>query len=103
MRLVAGGAAIESHGLRKRYGDVVALDEVDLRVEAGSILGLLGPNGAGKTTAVRILTTLLAPDGGTARVAGFDVVKDAGKDPVTGKDRLAATAFASELKKLLGK
>ena len=79
MRVVAGGAAIEAHGLRKRYGDVVALDEVDLRVEAGSILGLLGPNGAGKTTAVRILTTLLAPDGGTARVAGFDVVKDAGK------------------------
>ena len=79
MRVVAGGAAIEAHGLRKRYGDVLALDEVDLRVEAGSILGLLGPNGAGKTTAVRILTTLLAPDGGTARVAGFDVVKDAGK------------------------
>ena len=79
MRVVVGGAAIEAHGLRKRYGDVVALDEVDLRVEAGSILGLLGPNGAGKTTAVRILTTLLAPDGGTARVAGFDVVKDAGK------------------------
>ena len=79
MRVVAGGAAIEAHGLRKRYGDVVALDEVDLRVEAGSILGLLGPNGAGKTTAVRILTTLLAPDGGTARVAGFDVVEDAGK------------------------
>ena len=76
---MAGGAAIEAHSLRKRYGDVVALDEVDLRVEAGSILGLLGPNGAGKTTAVRILTTLLAPDGGTARVAGFDVVKDAGK------------------------
>ena len=76
---MAGGAAIEAHSLRKRYGDVVALDEVDLRVEAGSILGLLGPNGAGKTTAVRILTTLLTPDGGTARVAGFDVVKDAGK------------------------
>ena len=76
---MSGGAAIEAHGLRKRYGDVVALDEVDLRVEAGAILGLLGPNGAGKTTAVRILTTLLAPDGGTALVAGFDVVKDAGK------------------------
>ena len=76
---MAGGAAIEAHSLRKRYGDVVALDEVDLRVEAGGILGLLGPNGAGKTTAVRILTTLLTPDGGTARVAGFDVVKDAGK------------------------
>jgi ABC-2 type transport system ATP-binding protein len=79
VRAVSGGAAIETHGLRKRYGDVVALDEVDLRVEAGSILGLLGPNGAGKTTAVRILTTLLLPDGGTARVTGLDVVRDAAK------------------------
>ena len=76
---VAGGAAIEAEGLRKRYGDVVALDGVDLHVGAGSILGLLGPNGAGKTTAVRILTTLLTPDAGTARVVGLDVVRDAGK------------------------
>jgi ABC-2 type transport system ATP-binding protein len=79
VRAVGEGVAIEAHGLRKRYGDVVALDEVDLRVGAGSILGLLGPNGAGKTTAVRILTTLLAPDGGTARVAGLDVARDAAK------------------------
>ena len=50
---------------------------IDLDVPAGTVLGILGPNGAGKTTAVRILTTLLPPDGGTARVAGYDVVKDA--------------------------
>jgi ABC-2 type transport system ATP-binding protein len=71
--------AIEAEGLRKRYGDVEALRGVDLRAPAGSVLGLLGPNGAGKTTAVRILTTLLAPDGGAARVAGHDVVKEAAR------------------------
>jgi ABC-2 type transport system ATP-binding protein len=71
--------AIETKGLCKRYGDVRALDGVDLRAEKGTVLGLLGPNGAGKTTAVRILTTLLRPDGGSAFVDGLDVVKDAGK------------------------
>jgi ABC-2 type transport system ATP-binding protein len=70
-------AAIEAQGLRKSFGDVQALDGIDLSARPGTILGLLGPNGAGKTTAVRILTTLLPPDGGTARVAGLDVVKDA--------------------------
>jgi ABC-2 type transport system ATP-binding protein len=69
-------AAIEAHELRKSYGDVAALCGVDLRVEPGIVFGLLGPNGAGKTTAVRILTTLLPPDAGTARVAGFDVARD---------------------------
>src|SRR4051812_16279409 len=69
--------AIETHALTKSFGDVQALCGVDLRVPPGSVLGLLGPNGAGKTTTVRILTTLLRPDGGSARVAGFDVVKDA--------------------------
>jgi ABC-2 type transport system ATP-binding protein len=70
-------AAISAEGLQKSYGKVHALRGVDLRADQGSVLGLLGPNGAGKTTAVRILTTLLAPDAGTARVAGLDVVKDA--------------------------
>jgi ABC-2 type transport system ATP-binding protein len=68
---------ITTEGLRKRFGDVVALKGLDLAVEAGSVFGLLGPNGAGKTTGVRILTTLLEPDGGRAQVAGYDVVKDA--------------------------
>ena len=67
--------AIEAVDLRKRYGDVEALRGVELAVPAGSVLGLLGPNGAGKTTTLRILTTLLKPDAGTARVAGFDVVR----------------------------
>src|SRR5215211_8212306 len=69
--------AIEVRDLRKAFGDVQALCGIDLNAAPGTILGLLGPNGAGKTTAVRILTTLLPPDAGTARVAGFDVVKDA--------------------------
>ena len=68
---------IEAHDLKKRFGATVALDGIDLEVPAGAILGVLGPNGAGKTTAVRILTTLSIPDGGTARVAGHDVVTEA--------------------------
>ena len=68
---------IEAHGLEKRYGATVALAGLDLQVPTGSILGVLGPNGAGKTTAVRILTTLALPDAGSARVAGYDVVREA--------------------------
>src|SRR5215207_9084398 len=69
--------AIVVEGLQKSYGSVRALCGVDFAARTGSVLGLLGPNGAGKTTAVRILTTLLAPDAGSARVAGLDVVRDA--------------------------
>lgn len=69
--------AIVVEGLIKRFGDLIALDGIDLRVPEGTVTALLGPNGAGKTTAVRVLTTLLAPDGGRAEVAGFDVVSDA--------------------------
>jgi ABC-2 type transport system ATP-binding protein len=64
---------IRTEGLVKRYGEVIALDGLDLVVPRGTILGLLGPNGAGKTTAVRILTTLLDADEGSAEVAGLDV------------------------------
>jgi ABC-2 type transport system ATP-binding protein len=71
--------AVETTHLQKSYGDVHALRGVDLQVAAGSVFGLLGPNGAGKTTAVRILTTLLKPDAGSARVVGLDVVRDAAK------------------------
>ena len=70
-------AAIVAEGLGKRFGPVLALDGVDLELPAGGVLGLLGPNGAGKTTLVRILATLLKPDCGRARVAGFDVVQNA--------------------------
>jgi ABC-2 type transport system ATP-binding protein len=74
-----GDLAIEAQGLCKSYGDVCALESVDLQAPSGTVLALLGPNGAGKTTAVRILTTLLPPDGGSARVAGLDVEREAQK------------------------
>jgi ABC-2 type transport system ATP-binding protein len=70
-------AAIVTEGLRRSFGSIRAVDGVDLEAPPGTVLGLLGPNGAGKTTIVRILTTLLSPDGGAARVAGYDVVRDA--------------------------
>ncbi|MGY6501484.1 MAG: ATP-binding cassette domain-containing protein [Acidimicrobiales bacterium] len=67
---------IRATGLVKKYGEVTALDGLDLAVPEGTVLGLLGPNGAGKTTAVRILTTLLRPDAGSVEVAGIDVIAD---------------------------
>src|SRR5215470_5827846 len=69
--------AIETERLAKSFGSTQALSGLDLTVQRGGILGLLGPNGAGKTTAVRVLTTLLRPDAGRARVLGFDVVREA--------------------------
>lgn len=68
-----GQPTIEAIGLRKLYGQLVAIDDVNLQVRAGEILGFLGPNGAGKTTTIKILTGLLAPTAGTARICGFNI------------------------------
>ncbi|MGV9805153.1 ATP-binding cassette domain-containing protein [Micromonospora chersina] len=71
------GPAVEADGLVRSFGSTRALDGLDLQVPSGTVYGLLGPNGAGKTTAVRVLATLLRPDGGRARVFGHDVVAEA--------------------------
>ena len=70
---------IRAEGLKKRFGETRALDDVDIAVRGGTVLGLLGPNGAGKTTAVRVLCTLLKPDAGHAEICGYDVVREAVK------------------------
>ena len=77
MTAPAGGdaaAAISTRGLTKRFGDVLALDGLDLAVPAGSVFGLLGPNGAGKTTTLRLLTGLARPTAGSATVAGLSLI-----------------------------
>src|SRR5215831_12508210 len=104
--------AILVEGLIKTFGEVHALDGVDFDVPVGSVFGLLGPNGAGKTTAVRILATILQPDGGRAEILGHDVVADpdgvryriglagqyAAVDPnLTGRENLRLTGRLAQL------
>jgi ABC-2 type transport system ATP-binding protein len=106
------GTAVQVEGLRKRFGEVVALAGIDFTVPQGTVFGLLGPNGAGKTTAVRILATILPPDGGRAEVLGHDVVRDAAAvrrriglagqnaavDPnLTGRENLRMVGYLSQL------
>ena len=69
--------AVETHGLRKVFGPIVALEGLDLSIGRGEVFGLLGPNGSGKTTTIRILTGLMAPTAGSASVVGFDVAREA--------------------------
>jgi daunorubicin resistance ABC transporter ATP-binding subunit len=93
-------SAIEIHGLRKVFGDVVALDGLELEVDAGTVFGLLGPNGAGKTTLVRILATLLEPTAGHAAVLGRDVVAE----PLAVRRRIGmAGQFAAVDEELTGR
>src|SRR5688572_10525665 len=83
MKLSNHTLAIEATGLSKSFGDVQAVDGVDLSVRTGSVYGVLGPNGAGKTTTIKMLATLLRPDSGSARVLGYDIVEEA--DAVRGE------------------
>ena len=71
----AGSPAVATEGLTRRFNDLVAVDRLDLTIERGAFYGLLGSNGAGKTTVIRMLTTLLPPSSGTARVSGFDIIQ----------------------------
>lgn len=71
------GLAVEAKGLTRRFGSLIAVNELQLGVARQSIFGLLGPNGAGKTTAIKMLTTMLAPSAGSATIVGFDIVRDA--------------------------
>lgn len=74
--MTAGAPAIETHGLRKQFGALVAVEDLDLRIERREVFGLLGPNGSGKTTTIRMLCGLMQPTAGTATVAGIDVRQD---------------------------
>jgi ABC-2 type transport system ATP-binding protein len=113
-RQKTGPDPIEAEGLVRKFGDLVAVDGVDLVIEPGEVFGFLGPNGAGKTTLVRMLVTLLKPTAGRARVAGFDVVsqapqvrtaigvalQDAAIDPLmTGRELLRLQAVLHDIPK----
>jgi ABC-2 type transport system ATP-binding protein len=89
--------AVEAQGVRKSFGDHLVLDGVDLEVVEGTVFALLGPNGSGKTTVVRILSTLLAADGGVVRVAGHDVAQE----PDRVRDAIGVTGQFSAVDKLL--
>jgi ABC-2 type transport system ATP-binding protein len=89
--------AIHTEGLTKRFGSFVAVDDLDLDVDEGTVVSLLGPNGAGKTTIVRMLATLTAPDAGEARVAGYDVVRDGARV----RERISLTGQFAALDKNL--
>ncbi len=89
--------SIYTHGLTKRFGSFVAVDDLDLVVDEGTVVALLGPNGAGKTTTVRMLATLITPDAGEARVAGYDVVRDAARV----RERISLTGQFAALDKNL--
>src|SRR3989442_5957076 len=106
---------IEAEGLVRQFKDVRAVDGIDLTIAPGEIYGFLGPNGAGKSTTVHMLTTLLPPTAGTARVAGFDIVKEGPKvraaigaalqeaalDPwLTGREHLRLQSALHELSKV---
>jgi ABC-2 type transport system ATP-binding protein len=92
MQTMTSALAIEATGLVKTFGDTRAVDGVDLAVGTGSVYGVLGPNGAGKTTTIRMLATLIAPDEGSARVLGYDIVSqgDAVRGLVTLTGQLAS-------------
>ncbi len=89
--------AIHTHGLTKRFGSFVAVDDLDLVVDEGTVVALLGPNGAGKTTTVRMLATLITPDAGKAHVTGYDVVRDAARV----RERISLTGQFAALDKNL--
>jgi ABC-type multidrug transport system ATPase subunit len=92
---VSGAPAILAEGVRQTFGDVVALDGLDLEVQAGTVFGLLGPNGAGKTTLVRVLSTPLRPTAGRASVLGYDVVTRPGRCP--SPQRTGSSAWAQRI------
>jgi len=73
------GLEIQSFSLTKKFGDIVAVDNLNVEVKGGTIFGLIGPDGAGKTTTMRMLTSILTPDNGSAKIGGLDIIEDSEK------------------------